>query len=150
MDILLISGFYSEMQTDLIINSLGKNKKIKIDTWITKFNNFNYIKQHILVDEVLDNHDCIRGINFSKDSDNIKKFSKLIKFSKNYSKTFIEMMTRFDPNIRYDDNYRLNHFHFLLKNWALNIINRKINKVLFTIVSKEKLKFKSIWSLYSC
>ena len=131
MRTILISGFYSKFQTDLIIGAFGKNKKIKIDTWITKEHNFNYIKNMISTSELLDNYDCIRGINFSRNTNKKIKLNKLIRFSDDFSTTFIEMMTRFDPNNLYDKKYRIDHFHFLLKNWALKITNRKINKVLF-------------------
>ena len=68
MKTILISGFYSKFQTDLIIRAFGKNKKIKIDTWITKEHNFNYIRNKISTSELLDNYDCIRGINFSRNT----------------------------------------------------------------------------------
>lgn len=133
MNTLLISGFYSDFQTDLIINVFGKDKKVKIDTWITKENQFDYVSNKIKINELIDNYDCIRGINFAEAINRNRNFKKLIKFSENFFKTFNEMMTRFDPNNLYNYNYRKKHFHFLLRNWASKIINRKINVVLFMV-----------------
>ena len=133
MNTFLISGFYSDFQTDLIINAIAKDKYNKVDIWITKETQFKYIRSKSCVRELLDNHDCIRGINFSPNEDKKFNFKKLIKFSEQFSTTFSKMMTRFDPNDIYDEKYRKNHFHFLLKNWALKIIKRKINVALFFV-----------------
>ena len=131
MNKFLIVGFYSKFQTNLIMNVFENYNKNNMGIWINKKENFKLIKERFEKVELLDYHDCIRGINDFNLEDKKSSTKALIKFSKKYLETFLKMYERFDPIIQYDKKYKQNHFHFLLKNWVNKISKEKINTALF-------------------
>jgi hypothetical protein len=131
MNNFLISGFYSEFQTNLLIRVFDKHKNNRIKIWVNKNFNFDLINKNIQNIELFDYHDCIRGINKFNNQNGKKDFSGLLKFANQYSDIFIKMYDRFDPNHQYNNKYKLDHFQYLLKNWSTKIKDQKINRVLF-------------------
>ena len=131
MNKFLIVGFYSNFQTNLIMNVFENYNKNKIRIWVNKRKNFDLIKSKFKNIELFDYHDCIRGINDFDLNDSYISDKNLIYFSKKYLDTFIKMYERFDPIIQYDKKFKEDHFNFLLKKWANKILKEEINTVFF-------------------